>query len=144
MDLTHKSMFKRILNAWNNRDPDHFLKLVSDYIVYEHTGSEYLIIRGKTDFRTYLMSLWKALPNMVFDFVNTAWNEPVFFAEWNAVGNLVGKRYGVEGKNTPIKFSGVFVIILDKDGLILEQRTYFNDVEIIKQVRKNVDMIETT
>lgn len=135
MDLTHKSMFKKVLNAWNSRDPAHFLKIVSDYVVYEHAGSDYMILRGKEELKSYLMNLWKAIPNLTFDFFNSAWNEPVFFVEWNADGNLIGKRYEIVGNYTPIKFSGVAVIILDKDGIILEQRTYFNDVEIIKQVR---------
>ena len=143
MDLTHKSMFKRVLNAWNSRDPGHFLKIVSDYIVYQHAGSDYMIIRGKEDLKSYLTNLWKAIPNLKFDFFNSAWNEPVFFVEWNAEGSLVGRRYDTVGNNTPIKFSGVAVIILNKDGIVLEQRTYFNDVEIVKQVRDTANMMKS-
>ena len=64
-----------------------------------------MAIRGKEDLKSYLTNLWKAIPNLSFDFFNSAWNEPVFFVEWNAEGNLVGKRYATVGKNTPIKFS---------------------------------------
>ncbi len=135
MDGSANHKFKKILNAWNSGKPDELIKLCTDLIVYQHSGSEYLVIRGKEGFRTYLTGLFNAIQNMHFEYINTSWNDPTYFAEWRSTGILTGKRYGVEGKNTPIKFEGIFVFVLDHDGKILEQRTYYNDGEIVEQVK---------
>ena len=137
MDGSANHRFKKILNAWNSGKPEELIKLCTDFVVYEHSGSEYLVIRGKNEFRTYLTELFNTIKNIHHEDINTAWNDQVYLAEWKGSGLLTGKRYGVEGKNTPIKYEGVFVFILDHDGKIVEQRTYYNDAEIVDQVKSH-------
>ena len=137
MDGSANHRFKKILNAWNSGKPEELIKLCTDFVVYEHSGSEYLVIRGKNEFRTYLTELFNTIKNIHHEYINTAWNDQVYFAEWKGSGLVTGKRYGVEGKNTPITYEGVFVFILDHDGKIVEQRTYYNDAEIVDQVKSH-------
>ena len=61
MDVSANHKFKKILNAWNSGKPDELIKLCTDLIVYQHSGSEYLVIRGKEGFRTYLTGLFTYL-----------------------------------------------------------------------------------
>ncbi len=124
MDVSANHKFKKILNAWNSGKPDELIKLCTDFVVYEHSGSDYLVIRGKQEFRTYLTELFNSIQKMHHEYINTSWNDQVYFAEWRGSGVLSGKRYGVEGKNTPITYEGVFVFILDPDGKIVERDAY--------------------
>ncbi|MCL4350981.1 MAG: ester cyclase [Candidatus Thermoplasmatota archaeon] len=135
MDLSQKPHLQRIIDAWNSGGPDQLIGLASDFIVYEHMGNNYLVARGAGQFGEYMKSLFKAIQNLHFDFTNYAWNDPSFFLEWIAKGNLVGNRYGVEGKGEPIRFEGVSVVILEADGKIVEHRSYFNDKQIVNSVK---------
>ncbi len=127
----------KFVGGWNNHIIDDLLKLYSDSIVYKHQGEEPRVIEGKMQFKIYLRGLWASIPDFEFRLLNTVWDGNMGFGEWIGKGTFHGKRYsfGNVTENKKVQYEGVDIIILDGNGLIKEERAYYNMLDIIKQLQ---------
>ncbi len=137
MDFKRDTFERKFVERWNNHIIDDLLKLYSDSIVYKHQGEEPRVIKGRIQFKVYLKGLWTSIPDFEFKLLNTVWNENMGFGEWIGKGTFHGQRYsfGNVPENKKVQYEGVDIIILDSDGLIKEERAYYNMLDVIKQLQ---------
>jgi steroid delta-isomerase-like uncharacterized protein len=78
--------------AWNSHQPDRVLELMTEDIVYDDSAWPHTM-RGHGDVREFLASMWRGMPDLVFEMVEGPFlhpGEPVATFRWKGTGTFTG------------------------------------------------------
>jgi steroid delta-isomerase-like uncharacterized protein len=78
--------------AWNSHQPERVLELMTEDIVYDDSAWP-RPMRGHSDVREFLTSLWRAIPDLEFQLVEGPFlhpTEPVATTYWKGTGTFTG------------------------------------------------------
>jgi steroid delta-isomerase-like uncharacterized protein len=132
-----RELMTRWMDAWNRKDADRLLELVTDDIVYvDPAWPEPL--RGREGVRTFATAMWRAMPNMSFHepeggFVSLEGARCA--APWHMEGTFTGplEPPGYAPTGDRVELDGVDVWEL-RDGLACRYRAYYDATEIARQI----------
>jgi steroid delta-isomerase-like uncharacterized protein len=80
------------LAAWNSRDVDALLALMTEDVVYDDSAWP-AQMRGQDDVRAFLTAIWRAVPDLTFSFVEHPYvvpGKPKAAFHWRATGTFTG------------------------------------------------------
>jgi steroid delta-isomerase-like uncharacterized protein len=125
------------LAAWNSRDADRLLGLMTDDIVYDDAAWP-TQMRGHADVRAFLTSAWRALPDLTFELVEGPYvvpGKPKAAFHWRGTATFTGplEPPGFAPTGRRAEFEGVDFHEY-RDGLLARLRIDFDLMDFGRQV----------
>jgi len=83
---------ERWKSAWNSHQPDRVLELMTEDVVYDDDAWP-TTMRGHAEVRTFLESVWRAMPDLEFEMVEGPFvreGQPVAAFYWKGSGTFSG------------------------------------------------------
>jgi steroid delta-isomerase-like uncharacterized protein len=128
---------ERWLAAWNSRQPERVLELMTDDIVYDDSGWPQTM-RGHTQLREFLEFLWRAFPDLTIDGVGgplVASDGPRAAFWWRARMTNSGPidPPGIPATGKRIEYEGADFHEY-RDGKVARLRIVFDMADILRQL----------
>lgn len=123
------------LTAWNSREPEQLLALMTDDVVY-HDDSRPFVMHGHDQVRDWLRAVWHANPDLTFTVLGTYLmrGEPKAAVHWQSTGTLVNKLepFGFRPTGRSVTSDGVDLHTY-RDGRISAVRATFDMLDVARQ-----------
>jgi steroid delta-isomerase-like uncharacterized protein len=123
--------------AWNSHEPARLLELMTEDIVYDDSAWP-TTMRGHDDVRTFLDSVWRAFPDLEFEWVDGPYilpGQPKAAFYWKGGGTHTGRLdppgFAPTGKR--IEFEGADFHEY-RDGRVCRLRIVFDMVDVGRQL----------
>ena len=123
--------------AWNSHDPDAVLALMAEDVLYDDSAWP-KTMRGHSDVREFLQSIWRALPDLHFHLVDGPFvmsGAPRACFYWTGTGTFTGPLDppGFAPTGATIKFDG-FDLQEYRDGKVSRLRIVFDMMDVSRQI----------
>lgn len=133
-----KDWVARYLAADNSHDLDRLLSLAADDVVYLNPRLPGGVAEGKAAVSAFLVSLWKAFPDLAFEAVGEPFvsiDGARLAYEWRGTGTFTGRleASGVDPTGARIDVTGVDVIEF-ASGLISRIATVTDSQSLLRQI----------
>jgi len=136
-DAAMKQLTTKLQEAMKNQDVDAIFELYDDNAVMMISG-ESESLRGKEAIRANQEAWFRAFPDLIFDFGTVLSSNDEFCIEFTGTGKNTGPLPSPEGEIPPtgrtVKFSGAFLGKVSPEGLVIEDRTYFDNMDMMSQL----------
>ena len=141
-----KQIVMKFQQAYNNRDTAAIAQLYSEDATYIVSG-EAEPIHGRAAIEQNQITFFRAFPDLTVEFTNIFTSKDQFCVEWLTKGTHTGPLATPEGDIPPtgrtVEFKGAFFANLTPEGLIAEDRTYYDTVSFMNQLGLNEQPEET-
>lgn len=132
-----KKVADHIVKAMNSGDPVAFANLYAQDAVMIQTG-EPGPIRGRADLLKTFQTMLRACPDLKVEFPSILFSGDTIIFEGVGHFTFTGPLATPEGDVAPtgksVKHRFVFLAKISPDGLIAEDRTYFDNLDFMKQM----------
>lgn len=122
------------LGAWNKHDVDRIMSLCTEDTAWRVPSMP--VFEGKAAARAYLDSLFRAFPDLHFDYtIHTTGKEPRAAAEWHLTATMQGPLDppGFAATRKPIDIEGACLYEFE-DGLISRHDIVYDGLELARQI----------
>jgi steroid delta-isomerase-like uncharacterized protein len=123
--------------GWNSHDPERLLALMTEDIVYEDSAWP-TTMHGHADVRSFLDSVWTAMPDLRFEFTDGPFIKPgapaaAFY--WRGTGRFTGPLDppGFAPTGKPLEFFGADFHEY-RDGRVARLRIVFDNMDVARKL----------
>jgi predicted ester cyclase len=131
-----KKIADKIVKTYNSADPGALVKIYAENALLIEPGEAPM--RGHAAIKKYVDDFYRALPDWKGEFTSILFSEDTIAFELDAHGTFTGPMATPQGQIAPtgktIKAKYVFLVKIGSDGLIVEDRTYFDNFDFMKQL----------
>ena len=123
------------LDAWNKHDTDRVMSLCTEDTVWRAPSRP--VFEGKAAARVHLDSLFRAFPDLHFDYtIHAGGNEPRAATEWHLTATMEGPLDppGFAATGKPIDIEGACLYEFE-DGLISRHDVVYDGLELARQIK---------
>lgn len=119
--------------AWTSHDASRIVSFMADDVVYEDValGARY---EGREAVMEFVAETERWSNDLRFDLVSEVQSGDSFAAEWVMSGTNTGETRGLPATGKTFSLRGSSVGRLNSDGLIVENRDYWNAADYLVQV----------
>jgi predicted ester cyclase len=133
--LDLKTVADKIMKTFNTADPVAIANLYGQDAVMIQPN-EPVPVRGRPAILQSYQSIFKAFPNWKFDFVSILYSGDTIIFELVGHGSMTGPLVTPEGELAPtgksLDLKTAFFAKISPAGLIVEDRSYFDNAEMMK------------
>jgi predicted ester cyclase len=133
--LDLKTIADKIIKTFNTADPVAIADLYAQDAVMTQPN-EPAPVRGRAAILKSYQSIFKAFPNWKFDFNSILFAGDTIIFELVGHGTMTGPLVTPEGEIAPtgknMDLKTAFMAKISPDGLIVEDRSYFDNTEMLK------------
>jgi uncharacterized protein (TIGR02246 family) len=135
--LDMKKIADKIIKTMKSSDPVAVANLYApDAVMIQPDLSSPM--HGREALLEYYKGMYKAFPDLKADFSVVAFSSDTIVFEGVASGTFTGPLATPEGEVAPtgnkVSFKGVFIAKISPDGLVAEDRSYFDNLAFMKQL----------
>jgi len=134
-DIDLKKVADKIVKAYTSVDPLAMANLYAEDAVVIEAGE---IIRGRKAIQEHMEAMFKAFPDFKIEFLTVIPSGNHIAFEMLARGTHTGPMMTPEGEIPPtgkkVEFKAVWIGRISADGLIEEDRTYYDTADFMRQL----------
>ncbi|MGD8539098.1 MAG: nuclear transport factor 2 family protein [Candidatus Aminicenantes bacterium] len=134
-DIDLKKVADKIVKAYTSLDPVAMANLYAEDAVLSEPGED---IRGRKAIQEHMESMFKAFPDFKIEFLTVIPSGNHIAFEMLARGTNTGPMMTPEGEIPPtgkkVEFKAVWIGRISQEGLIEEDRTYYDTADFMKQL----------
>jgi steroid delta-isomerase-like uncharacterized protein len=123
---------QQLLDAWNTRDAERVVELLTDDHTYEDVTFA-IVNHGPTETRRFFQGAYAAFPDLHFTLSGTAGDAECCAMEWTMTGTHNGDMPGLPATGKPFTVRGVTILELAGDK-ICAVRDYWDLSTLLRQV----------
>ena len=129
----HRSFMDRYLDAWNAHDPAAVARHMADDALYEDVALG-RVLHGPSEIAKFVEEATRSSSDFRFEEVSlfTAGND--YANEWIMTGTNDRPQPGVPATGRSFRVRGASIGKLDASGRIVENRDYYNLMELLTQL----------
>ena len=129
----HRAFMDRYLDAWNTHDPAAVARHMADDAIYEDVALG-RVLHGPQEIATFVEEATRSSSDFRFEEVSlfTAGND--YANEWIMTGTNDRPLPGVPATGRSFRVRGASIGKLDASGRIVENRDYYNLMELLTQL----------
>lgn len=135
--INSNEILSKVQMAYKNHDANAVAQLYAEDAIYIASG-EPEPLRGRKAIQESYASFFRAFSDVTVEFFNVFTSGDQFCAEWTASGTNSGPMASAEGDIQPtgrsVKYTGACFIKVNAEGLIEEDRTYYDTASFIDQL----------
>ncbi len=119
-------------DAWNRQDAEGVVGFYrDDAVLVDASGQE---LHGREAVRAWVRTWMTALPDLHFDVARILVDGDDVAAEWRASGTHGGELMGISPTGRTTTGVGATCLTVDGDGRIVNERTYFDSLSILRDL----------
>ena len=128
-----EEFFDRYLRAWNDHDGPSAAACMAADAVYEDVAAG-RVMHGRDEIGDWVAEGASFSSDLRFDKVSFFFLDSAFATEWVMTGTNDGEIAGRPATGKPFRVRGASIGKVDSDGLIVENRDYWNMAEVLVQL----------
>lgn len=121
-----------ITSCWNQNDVESLQTITTSKFVRTLNGIK--VVASQKEMQAHINVFAKGFPDMNVSLENMSLIEDKVFLKWH----FTGLNSGIYGECAPtdkkVKISGLSQMTFDKNGILLKEDTYFNDLSLMQQL----------
>ena len=133
MVTANRAFLDRYLDAWNAHDPAAVARHMADGAVYEDVALG-RVLHGPSEIAKFVEEATRSSSNFRFEVVSLISTGSDYANEWVMLGTNDRALPGVPATGRSFRVRGASVGKLDSSGLIVENRDYYNLMELLTQL----------
>ncbi|MBN2355256.1 SgcJ/EcaC family oxidoreductase [candidate division KSB1 bacterium] len=135
--IDSNEILSKVQMAYNNHDANAVAQLYAEDAVCIDSG-EPEPLHGRKAIQESYASFFRAFPDVTVEFINVFTSGDQFCAEYTTSGTNTGPMASPEGDIQPtgrsVKIKGAFFVKVNAEGLVEEDRTYYDTASFIDQL----------
>ena len=133
MVTANHAFLDRYLDAWNAHDPAAVARHMADDAVYEDVALG-RVLHGPSEVAKFVEEATRSSSNFRFEVISLITTGSDYANEWVMLGTNDRALPGVPATGRSFRVRGASVGKLDANGLIVENRDYYNLAELLTQL----------
>ncbi len=118
--------------CWNKQNFEVLEELTTSQYVRHLNGVK--VAQGKTELKAHLQMFFTAFPDLKISADDLHYKDQMAFLHWNAQGTNTGVFGEVPPTGKKVNINGLSHLSFDKEGKIIQEVVYFNELELLQQL----------